>query len=609
VAPLLEVQDVSVGFGGDRGMREVLSGVSLAIQDGQVLGLVGESGSGKSVLLNTVLRLLNPPWRVFGGRVLLHGENLLEQSEARLTALRGKELALAVSNPRQHLNPILPIGRQIANVIRAHGPMRYEAALEAAADLLKAVNIPDPVLRLQTYPHELSGGMCQRVILALAIANAPKLLIVDEPTSGLDVTVSVQILDLMRDAVRQLNSGLLLVSRDLGVVANYCERVAVMNAGRIVEEAEVGRFFVAPQNVYSRKLLRAAAAARDADLAETGGGERHHGARPDTMPVPAPPVLEVFNLGKQFPLKGGRLLTAVNDVSFEIRRGEALGLVGESGSGKTTVGRCILQLIEPTAGTLFFNGREIRGISGAGLRKLRAKLQIVFQDPFDSMDPRQSLGAAVEEPLALTTEMISADRKARVAELFRLVGLDPAAAGLYPHQMSAGELQRVGIARAIATEPDLVVFDEPTSALDVSVRADILNLLRDLQQRLGMSYLFISHDLTAVRGLCHRTAILYLGKVVEIAETEALFREPLHPYSRALLASVLYPDPGQRRTPSQLRGEIPSPIDLPTGCVLHTRCPVATGDCTHIEPTFEEKRPGRLLSCLNVARASALEPV
>jgi oligopeptide/dipeptide ABC transporter ATP-binding protein len=610
VTTLLEVRDLTVALVGDRATREVLSRVSLSVGDGEVLGVVGESGSGKSILLAAILQLLQPPWRVLGGKVLLRGENLLEQDEARLTALRGKELALALSNPRQHLNPILTIGRQLSDVIRAHRPMRHAASLAAAVELLKSVNIPDPVLRLQAYPHELSGGMCQRVILALAIANAPRLLIVDEPTSGLDVTVSVQILDLMRDTVRKLNSGLLVVSRDLGVVANYCERVVVMNAGRVVEEAEVRQFFATPQNVYSRKLLHAAAAARDADLASTGTSPvllRTEPRPENPLSSTSGPLLEVRNLVKRFPVRDGRVLTAVNDISFAIDRGEAVGLVGESGSGKTTVGRCVLRLIEPTSGTLCFNGQEIRKSTGTGLRKLRAKLQMVFQDPFDSLDPRQSLSAAIEEPLSLTTDMTRGERKARVADLLHLVGLNQDAANLYPHQMSAGELQRVGIARAIATQPDLVVFDEPTSALDVSVRADILNLLRDLQQRLGMSYLFISHDLTAVRRLCHRTAIMYLGKLVEVGETEELFRAPIHPYSRALLSSVLYPDPAQRHSPFLLSGEIPSPIDLPSGCALHTRCPMATADCARIEPALEEKAPGRQLSCINVAPMAALE--
>lgn len=592
---LLEVGGLSVEFRGGRGTRKVLQDIDFNVHDGETLGIVGESGSGKSVLLTTIMGLLQPPWRVTAGHVRLQGRELLGLRERDLGAIRGRELGLALANPRQHLNPILPIGRQLSNVLRAHRPQRPAEALARAAELLSSVGIPDPVSRLQAYPHELSGGMCQRVILALAIANAPRLLMVDEPTSGLDVTISAQILDLLRDAVRTLHSGLIVVSRDLAIVAHYCERVLVMRGGRVIEDAPVRGFFAAPREAYSRQLLRAAAASRDPDLAE----EAAIAANP-AADAGVAPVLEIDGLGKRFPVKGGKLLTAVQDVSFTIGRGEAVALVGESGSGKTTVGRCILRLIEPTDGTIRFKGHDITVLPTAKFQKYRSRIQMVFQDPFDSMDPRQRIGDAILEPIRLTKSMVVGERQARVEQLLDLVGLDRASTSLYPHQMSAGQLQRVGIARAIATEPDLVVFDEPTSALDVSVRAEILNLLRDLQRRLGISYLFISHDLTAVRRLCHRTAVLYLGRLVEVGETEALFTEPLHPYSRALLSSVLYPDPNQRRTSLALAGEIPSPIDQPPGCPLHTRCPLATEHCTRIVPKLDAKRPGRKLACLNV---------
>jgi oligopeptide/dipeptide ABC transporter ATP-binding protein len=592
---LLEVADLSVEFRGDRGARTILDRISLHVNDGETLGIVGESGSGKSVLLTTIMSLLLPPWRVTGGQVRLQGRELLGLSERELGTIRGKELGLALSNPRQHLNPILPIGRQLSNVLRAHRPQRLDEAMARAAELLTSVGIPDPVSRLQSYPHELSGGMCQRVILALAIAHAPRLLMVDEPTSGLDVTISAQILDLLRDAVRTLRSGLIVVSRDLAIVAHYCERVLVMRGGRVIEDAPVRGFFAAPREAYSRQLLRAAAASRDADLSEEAAAVMNPAAT-----AIAAPVLEIDGLVKRFPVKGGKLLTAVQDVSFTIGRGEAVALVGESGSGKTTVGRCILRLIEPTDGTIRFKGHDITVLPTAQFQKFRSRIQMVFQDPFDSMDPRQRIGDAILEPIRLTKPMGAAERRARADQLLDLVGLDRASTSLYPHQMSAGQLQRVGIARAIATEPDLVVFDEPTSALDVSVRAEILNLLRDLQRRLGMSYLFISHDLTAVRRICHRTAVLYLGRLVEVGETEALFTEPLHPYSRALLSSVLYPDPNQHRAPFALQGEIPSPIDQPPGCTLHTRCPLASEHCARIVPQLEAKRLGRRLACLNV---------
>jgi peptide/nickel transport system ATP-binding protein len=595
VSPLLEVEELSVAWHGDRALRQVLHHVDLYVADGETLGLVGESGSGKSVLLSAITGLLKPPWRVTEGRVRFCGRELLGLPESEINMIRGKELGLALSNPRQHLNPILPIGRQLANVLEAHRSYRRNESIARAVELLRSVGIPDPVSRLPAYPHELSGGMCQRIILALAIAHSPRLLLVDEPTNGLDVTISAQILDLLREAVRTLHSGLVVVSRDLGVVAHYCERVLVLQNGRVVEEASVPVFFSAPRDSYSRHLLRAAAASRDPSLSETEPAASVSG--PSSV---AAPVLAIDGLVKRFPLKGGKLLTAVNDISFSIRRGEALALVGESGSGKTTVGRCILRLIEPTAGTIRFQGRDVTHLPPAGFRKLRSRVQMVFQDPFDSMDPRQRIAQAIFEPVRLTRQASAPDARARVEELLDLVGLEHATMTRYPHQLSAGQLQRVGIARAIATEPDLVVFDEPTSALDVSVRAEILNLLRDLQRRLDIAYLFISHDLTAVRRLCHRTAVLYLGKLVEIGETESLFDSPLHPYSRALLSSVLYPDPAQIRAPFALTGEIPSPIDQPSGCTLHTRCPLATAPCARIVPALEEKRPGRQLACLNV---------
>jgi len=601
---LLQIDDLHLVYDADRGMRHVLQGVNLTVGDGEVVGLVGESGSGKSVLLAAALRLLAPPWRVERGTVRFRGHDLLSLDERALDAIRGKSIGLALANPRQHLNPILPVGKQLAHVIQAHQPQQSSAAMRRAADLLRLFGIPDPLERLQSYPHELSGGMCQRVVLALAMANAPDLLVVDEPTSGLDVTISVQILDLLRDGVREFHSGLLIVSRDLGVVAHYCQRVAVMQHGRIVEDAPVRRFFDAPLHAYSRSLLRSAAAARDTALTEDADAAPTASRAPSSQPI-----LEVSSLIKRFPVKHGRVLTAVNDVSFAIARGEALGLVGESGSGKTTVGRCILGLIAPSAGQIRFERQNITSLPGAEIRALRARVQMVFQDPFDSMDPRQRIGEAITEPLRLTTTLSARERALRVGEILDLVGLDASRTKLYPHQMSAGELQRVGIARALVTSPDLVVFDEPTSALDVSVRADILNLLRDLQRRLGVAYLFISHDLTAVRRLCDRVAILYLGKLVEVGATEALFDQPLHPYSRALLSSVLYPDPVQHRSPYTLQGEIPSPIDLPPGCSLHTRCPLATGHCASLTPSLDEKTPGRLLACLNVAGAVPPEAV
>lgn len=317
------------------------------------------------------------------------------------------------------------------------------------------------------------------------------------------------------------------------------------------------------------------------------------------------PILEVENLVVEFPVRRGQVIHAVNGVSFHINRGEALGLVGESGSGKTTVGRCILHLIRPTKGVIRFLGQDVTQMSTSQFRRLRSRIQMVFQDPFDALNPRMRIGEIIADPLARMTNLSRREREARVGELLELVGLRTRYAQLYPHQLSGGEQQRVGIARAIATKPDLVVLDEPTSALDVSVRAEILNLLRDLQHELHIAYLFISHDLTAVRGLCHRVAIMYLGKIVEIGKTEQIFDLPLHPYSRALLSSVLYPNPRQKRSKFPLYGEIPSSIHLPSGCPLHTRCPLAVSECSTIVPSLEEKSPGRWLSCIRVTPEQA----
>ncbi len=392
VAALLEVEGLTVIHRGDRGSRQILDGVGFRLGDGETLGLVGESGSGKSVLLSAVTGLLRPPWRISEGHVRFRGRELVGLSEAEFRRVRGRDLGLALANPRQHLNPILPIGRQLANVVSAHRRCRRAEAVALAVGLLRSVGIPDPARRLTAYPHELSGGMCQRLILALAIAHSPSLMLVDEPTNGLDVTISAQILDLLRNAVRTLHSGLLVVSRDLAVVAHYCERVLVLQNGRVVEESPVRDFFAAPRQPYSRQLLKAAAASRDADRnrsaaepvpAMLGRTAVISDASPDGAAV-----LRIDGLVKRFPIRGGKLLTAVNGVSFAIRPGEALGLVGESGSGKTTVGRCVLRLIEPNAGTIRFRGRDVTHLAAGEFRKLRSRLQMVFQDPFDSTDPR-----------------------------------------------------------------------------------------------------------------------------------------------------------------------------------------------------------------------------
>ena len=498
MAALLDIRGLEVQFAADGGTVPVLNGIDLVVEPGESLGVVGESGSGKTVLLRAILGLLRPPWLVRRGAVIFQGEDLRQNSEAELNARRGRDIALTTPEPRKHLNPLLRVGEQIVNVLRAHRRMDRRAAQVRAIELLRAVGIPAPELRVRAYPHEMSGGMCQRVIIAMALAHDPKLLLADEPTAGLDVTISRQILDLMQELIQRTGSSMLLVSRDLGVVAHYCRRIAVVYAGQIVEIADVETFFADAIHPYSRKLLRAAAAAHNAGArASDGHGQRAHRCRPGQVFVCRPmpdraallprkpaaagdgrrrprgallsrrrdrrrgghavsgaPLLEVDDLVMHFPQDGRRVVKAVNGVSFQIRPGEALALVGESGSGKTTVGRAIMRLIEPTAGRVSFRGQDSTALPQVRFRPMRARLQMVFQEPFASLNPRMRIGRIVEEPLLLAGERSARVRRDRCVEVLRLVGLTADARSRFPHQFSAGEQQRIGIARAIATKPD-----------------------------------------------------------------------------------------------------------------------------------------------------------
>ena len=448
---------------------------------------------------------------------------------------------------------------------------------DRAVGLLRQLGLNDPERRADAYPHEISGGMAQRVLIAMAVGAGPRLLVADEPTSGLDVTIQAQFLDELARTARVSGSAVLLLTQDLGIIANYCDRVMVMQDGAIVAQDDTRAFFAAPRDDYSRAVLRL----------------RH-------APAPAAPreparLLEVGGLSKRFPLKGStKTLQAVDQVNLTIGRGETLGLVGESGSGKTTVGRCLLRLIEPDGGTITLEGRDLIAASGKDLRRLRRRIQIVFQDPLDALDPRWTVAAIIGEALERPDP-------ARVAELLALVGLDGEVAQLRPRALSAGAQQRVSIARAIAAEPALIVLDEPTSALTPLARVGIVTLLRDLQARLGMSYLFISHDLNTVEQLSHRVAVMYMGQIVELGTRQQVFESPRHPYARALLAAHLAPDPTTRRidraTEKGLVGEIPSPIDLPPGCYLAGRCPDVQPACRTTPQILERLTDTRLVRC------------
>ena len=585
-APLLVAEDLRVGYPG----APVLRGLSLAVNRREIVGLMGDAASGKSTAALALMGLVRAPGRIEGGAVRFEGRDLLTLPEAELRALRGRDLAIVVQNPRAALNPMTRVGRQIAAVHRAHRPASGAEHRARAVEMLRRVGINDPERRAAAFAHELSGGMAQRALIAMALAAGPRLLIADEPTSGLDVTIQAQVLDDLARSVREAGTAALLVTQDLGVVANYCDRVAVLHDGAIVEDRPVAEFFAAPEHPYSREVLRLQRAASDARLARAAT-------------VTAEPLVEVRGLSKAFPIRGtDKVVQAVDGADLVVRRGETLGLVGESGSGKTTVGRTLLRLESPTSGEIVFRGEDVSRADPAALRRLRRRMQIVFQDPYDSVNPRWSVERIVAEPLALHTKLRPSARRGRAAELLELVGLSRELLDRRPRGLGSGALQRIAIARALAAEPEFLVLDEPTSVLAPTAVNGLIELLRKLQAELGLAYLFISHDLTTVKFLCHRVAVMYLGEIVELGSVEQVFERPAHPYARSLLAAHLEPDPAQRGRPrTPLEGEIPSPVDLPTGCRLASRCPHAVPACAAARQTLTETPDGRLVRCHRVA--------
>jgi peptide/nickel transport system ATP-binding protein len=585
--PVVAARDVTIAYPVDGSDIVALRNFSLAIEPGEIVGLIGEAACGKTTAAIAMLGLLRPPGRVLTGSVTIDGRDLFTLKREALRALRGKDVGLIVQSPRGALNPLLPIGRQIATVYRAHNKVSRRDAKAHAVAMLRRVGINDPERRYHAFPHEISGGMAQRVLIAIALSSHPRLLVADEPTSGLDVTIQADFLDRMWRTIRAAGSAVLLVTQDLGVIANYCDRLLVMQDGAVVEESPVADFFRGPRHPYSRSILLM--------QAERGAGAIEAPA-PDT-----PPLISVRGLFKRYTLRrGGAVLQAVGGVFLDIRPGETLGLVGESGSGKTTVGRCILGLEKANEGELIHRGQQIDLRQGLP-RALRPKMQIVFQDPFDSLDPRWTVADLLGEPLDLHTDLHGEARQARIAELLALVGLDPASSGARPRGLSAGQQQRVGIARALACEPELIVLDEPTSALAPAARTAIILLLRALQQRLRIAYLFISHDLATVKHLSHRVAVMYLSQIVEQGDRDQIFAHPRHPYTRALLAAHLDTDPSRRRPDHppaiRLEGEIPSPVDLPHGCYLAGRCPVAVARCSVEKQDLRPLETGRLVRC------------
>ena len=535
---VLTIEDLRVYYRTAAGPLPAVTGVGLTVSAGEVVAVVGESGSGKSTLAHAAIGLLPENGRITGGRVRLGDQELTGLSEKRLRTVRGRRIGLVPQDPTISLNPVRRVGEQVAEVLRVHGVADRRSARVAAVELLGRAGLPDPAVRAGQYPHELSGGMRQRVLIAIAIAAGPELIIADEPTSALDVTVQRRILDHLEELTRSAGTAMLLITHDLGVAADRADRLVVMSGGRIVEHGPTRDVLADPQDPYTRTLITSAPGLRTRPV---------RAATPP--PVGAPPLVEVRDLVKDFPLPGRRTLRAVDGVSFTIARGETLALVGESGSGKSTIARLVLRLADPTSGTVTFDGTDITTVRGRHWRELRRRAQLVYQNPYASLDPRLTVEEVIAEPLRAFRVGDAAARRARAAELVDRVALPVPVLERRPVELSGGQRQRVAIARALALSPDLVVCDEPVSALDVSVQAQVLDLLAELQADAGLAYLFISHDLAVVRRVAHRVGVMRDGRLLELAPTEQLFESPGHEYTRELLAAVA----GQRRRPTVLK--------------------------------------------------------
>ncbi len=672
---LLEVKGLEVHYFTPKVVLPALRDVSFRLGEGEVLGIVGESGCGKSTTALAIMGLLPPNGRILGGQIRFKGQDLICMEPDKLRRLRGAEIAMIFQDPMSSLNPVLTIETQMLDILRAH-PEKWtgENPQEIVVNMLRRVGIPDPEARLKLYPFQFSGGMRQRIMIAMALMLRPALLIADEPTSSLDVTLEAQILDLIQELRQEFQTSILFISHDLGVIAQVCDRVAVMYAGTIVEEGDVFSIFDAPFHPYTQALLASHPArhrrgerlatipGRVPNLAalppgckfaercsyvkpicqqqeprcievdgrvvrchqldftrKIGTSKSFLDSKPESLskgenlrraniPQSAEWVLEIKDLCTYFRASGGLLsqflqrkpkeVRAVDGVSLRIARGEIFGLVGESGSGKTTLGKTILRLLSPTAGQVWFEQRDITRLGAKELRPLRRRMQIIFQDPISSLSPRLRISELLIEPFIV--HGLPVDPESTISKLLEMVGLTNELATKYPYQLSGGQARRVGIARALALEPVFLVADEPTSGLDVSVAAGILNLIKDLRDEFGLTCLIITHNLNIVGFLCDRVGVMYLGKLVEMGPTERILEAPLHPYTVALLSAVAEPDPRCRKRREErfhIRGEIPSPLNPPSGCRFHPRCPLAMNICSNEEPAFREVEPGHWVAC------------
>ena len=667
---LLEIKDLVTTFRSDGKEFNAIEGVCMHVDRGEIIGIVGESGSGKSVTMLSSLQLIASPGRVAGGEVRLEGvpDNLLsyDKESEQMRQIRGGRISMIFQEPMTSLNPVLTVGYQIQENILLHRNVSPEEAKKRTIEAMKMVNIPDAETRYDYYPQQFSGGMRQRIMIAMAMAPGPDILIADEATTALDVTTQAQLLEMIRDIAKKTNTAVIMVTHNLGLVARYAERIYVMYGGHIMESSGCTQIFHDTKHPYTRALLRAIprlddpkdrvlipidglppvpsqrpaycpfyarceyrcdACKENTDYSLRAVGENHwssciltqeqldrkaeellhkdYGASPERRQSDRN-CLEVRDVRKYFPVYKGLLrkkvgeVKAIEDICFDLKQGETLGVVGESGCGKTTLARCIMRMYEPDEGSIVFGGRDIAHLKDKELKPVRPKISMIFQDPFSSLDPRQNAGSIVGESLKIHHLVSSqAEYEQKVDELFRKVGMDPAMKDRVAHEFSGGQRQRIGIARALSSNPDLIICDEPISALDVSIQAQIINLLENIQAEMGISYIFIAHDLAVVKHISDRILVMYLGRVMEVASCDELYEHPLHPYTQALLSAIPVADPvvEAQREAVPIQGEVPSILKRPSGCPFHNRCPKATDRCRQETPQLRTAEGTHQVAC------------
>jgi peptide/nickel transport system ATP-binding protein len=666
---LLEIDQLKVEFTKREGDLTALREISLDIQAGETICIVGESGSGKTVTSKAIMRLIDyENGKITKGSIELDGIDLTKLTSKQLRTIRGKRIAMIFQEPMSAFDPVFTVGSQIIETLLEHKQSSKEKAKEKALNLLNRVGISDAELRLTQYPNELSGGMLQRAMIAMALACGPNLLIADEPTTALDVTIQAQILQLLQELKEEMGMSILLITHDMGVAAEMADRIIVMYAGRIVEMASVNELFQLPYHPYTYGLLQSITTL-DSDrlqklysikgsipaLSDLPSGCEFHPRCPyasERCFRETPPLLDInnrkaacwyseeivekhfkkelvvhekeelslqndvnsilsretlftiqelskhYSIGKNRFLKNQSYIKAVDKVSFTIEKGETFGLVGESGSGKSTLGRVLLQLEKLSGGKVFFQGQDLSQLSSKDLRQKRRDMQVIYQDPYGSVNPRWKVGDIIAEPLSVhETKLGKKEKLERIQELFHVVGLNKSDHHRFPHEFSGGQRQRIAIARAVALNPKFILADEAVSALDVSVQAQIVNLLQELQRQKELTYLFIAHGLNIVRYISDRIGVMYLGQLVELAASEELFLHPAHHYTKGLISSIPIANPNRSRERITIQGEIPSPAHPPTGCRFHTRCPAATARCREESPIFREIQKGHWVAC------------